>query len=186
MHVNTHYSSTTNCLTVHSSLTLLRNTHMCVVCIWCSPNTNVIALNLHLQQLHFCTSFFLFYFILLYFLCKVVFIYCYTRFYCSKLDYSLPCTSLWTKASAKWLKCKCKCDSLSNHADLAQWWWPCQAEEAESVTAQACRGRPSPGSGPRDGDRGVVQSEEIKTKCHNNRYLRVICVQPSQMSRNQG
>src|SRR4029434_9285694 len=39
--------------------------------------------NLQLQQLHLCTSLFLFYFILLYFLCKVVFIYCYTRFYCS-------------------------------------------------------------------------------------------------------
>src|SRR4029434_4728666 len=34
-----------------------------------------LVLNLQLQQLHFCTSFyFIFYFILLYFLCKVVFI----------------------------------------------------------------------------------------------------------------
>src|SRR4029434_10977117 len=58
-----------------------------------------LVLNLHLQQLHSCTLF-LFPISFFYFLCKVVFIVT-LGLYCSYLDCSIPCTSLWTKVSAK-------------------------------------------------------------------------------------
>src|SRR4029434_2439720 len=60
-----------------------------------------LVLNLHLQQLHSCTSF-LFSNSVFYFLCKVVFIVT-LGLYCSELDCSLLCTSLWIKACAQCL-----------------------------------------------------------------------------------